>query len=153
MPITKRPLDTIHLRRTLPRGFGWLDHRLLTGSYLLRLNAEALGLYCLLVCAADQQGLSYYSDQRLSRLLSIDVPSLKIARRRLLDCGLIAYQRPLCQVLALDCRSYAGPSSPSAPPLALPNRERAREPERAQFPTGLNLRAMVEASLREGGVL
>ena len=51
---------------------------------------------------ADAQGLSYYSDQSLGRSLSTDSVRLSKARGDLMRAGLIAYQRPLYQVLALD---------------------------------------------------
>jgi hypothetical protein len=60
MPI-KRLVDPRRMRKALPRGFGWIDHRLLRDGYLSRCSSQALALYVLLVCASDAQGLSYYS--------------------------------------------------------------------------------------------
>ena len=54
---TKRLLDARRSRKALPRGFGWIDHRLLRDGYLGQCRPEALALYVLLVCAADGQGL------------------------------------------------------------------------------------------------
>lgn len=153
MMIIKRPLDSHRLRSALPRGFGWIDHRFLTDGYLARLSPGALSLYCLLVCASDCQGLSFYSDQRLRDLLALDSGSLVRARRELIDSGLLAYQKPLCQVLTLERAS--SPLLPQRVPLPppAPTTPKSLEAHRPAFPTGLNLRAMVEASLREGGVL
>ena len=52
---------------------------------------------------ADAQGLSYYSDAVLARRLSM-APAARLSQARadLLRARLIAYQRPLYQVLALD---------------------------------------------------
>ena len=65
---------------------------------------------------ADAQGLSYYADQSLCQRLSLSCPALHQARQVLLTLGLVAYQRPLYQVLALD----AAPSEAtrSAAPVA-----------------------------------
>jgi hypothetical protein len=154
--IIKRPLNSHRLRSALPRGFGWIDHRFLTDGYLARLSPPALSLYCLLICASDCQGLSFYSDKRLRDLLALDSVALVRARRELIDSGLVAYQKPLCQVLALERangpllppRVVLPPPTPTPPPQPKPV-----EAHRPALPIGLNLRAMVEASLREGGVL
>jgi hypothetical protein len=65
-------------------------------------DAQAAALYLFLVTVADAQGLSYYSDAVLGRRLSMAPARLSQARAELLRAGLIAYQRPLYQVLALD---------------------------------------------------
>ena len=156
MTIIKRPLDPRHLRSALPRGFGWIDHRFLTDGYLRRLSPNSLALYCLLVCASDSQGLSFYSDPRLRDLLAMDGPALFGARRELIDLGLVAYQKPLFQVLALEDQSYrpcAATQRPASTRPTLPSRPSPIESPDPAFPSGLNLRAMVEASLRQGGVL
>ena len=56
---------------------------------------------------ADAQGLSYYSDRSVSQRLGMDANSLVQARKELVRVGLIAYQRPLYQVLALDTPTEA----------------------------------------------
>ena len=60
------------MRKAPPRGFGWIDHRLLRDGYIGRCSAQALALYVLLVCASDAQGLSYYSDARIAQLLTLE---------------------------------------------------------------------------------
>jgi hypothetical protein len=50
---------------------------------------------------ADAQGLSYYSDATLSRLLKLEPLQLARARQQLIAGDLLAYQKPLYQVLAL----------------------------------------------------
>ena len=59
-------------------------------------------LYLFLVTVSDAEGLSYYSDTKVGRLLNMDESSLGSARRDLRRAGLIAYHRPLYQVLSLD---------------------------------------------------
>ena len=51
---------------------------------------------------ADGQGLSYYSDAGIGHLLPRDEPALIRARQELIRARLIAYERPLYQVLSLD---------------------------------------------------
>ena len=70
--------------------------------YLDRCDPPAAALYLFLVTVADAQGRSYYSDAVLGRRLSIGLARLSQARGDLVHVGLIAYQRPLYQVLALD---------------------------------------------------
>ena len=72
-----------------------------------------MALYLFLVTVADGQGLSYYSDGAIVRLLPLDGPALVRARQELIATGMIAYQKPLYQVLALDAPRLAvgGPLS------------------------------------------
>ncbi len=97
----KRVLRPDRLRR-IPPQFSWIDQQLIREGYLQRCNAQALALYLMLVTVADSQGLSYYGDASICRLLSIDPEALERARGDLIRVGLIAWQRPLYQVLALD---------------------------------------------------
>ncbi len=101
MVVIKRVLRPERLRR-VPSQFSWVDPRLLRDGYLERCEPPALALYLLLVTVADAQGLSYYGDTTICRLLSLDSERLERARRDLMAVGLIAYRQPLYQVLALD---------------------------------------------------
>ncbi len=97
----KRLLNPQRCRR-VPRQFSWVDQRLVRDRYLTRCSTQALALYLLLVTVADAQGLSYYSDKTITQWLSLDKHALNQARQQLLRLGLIAFERPLYQVLALD---------------------------------------------------
>jgi hypothetical protein len=88
--------------RKLPEQFSWVDHRLVRDHHIERLSHEACALYLFLVTVADCQGLSYYSDPSLCERLLMDAPTLACARTCLRNAGLIAYKKPLYQVLALD---------------------------------------------------
>lgn len=157
--IQKRPLDSRRLRSHPPRGFGWLDHRLLRQGYLARCSPPATALYCLLVCAGDGCGLSFYSDPRICALLGLEPALLPRVRRELVELGLVAYQKPLYQVLALSDASVGAPTARPALPVPTPSRKLSPPPERpAPVPVaqsaGGSLRAMVEAALaaaRTGG--
>lgn len=112
MPI-KRLLRPQRLRR-IPRQFSWIDQRLVREHYIERCDHDALALYLLLVTVADAQGLSYYSDRTVCRLLSMTASGLERARAALGGLGLIAYQAPLYQVLALEIEATAVPTSAPA---------------------------------------
>jgi hypothetical protein len=120
MPI-KRLLCPQRLRR-IPRQFSWIDQRLVREHYIERCDAQALALYLLLLSVADAQGLSYYSDRTVCRLLSMTPAVLEHARAQLLGVGLIAHQAPLYQVLALEAVPAAAPASAqgSAPRSSAP---------------------------------
>lgn len=96
----KRILRPERLRQVPPQ-FSWVDHRLVRQNRLRHCDVSAWALYLFLVTVADARGLSYYSDASLGRALRLDVPGLATARRQLIDAELIAYQKPLYQVLAL----------------------------------------------------
>lgn len=112
--LTKRLLCPQRLRR-IPRQFSWIDQRLVREHYIERCDCAALALYLLLATVADAQGLSYYADHTVCRLLSLQPPALEPARAALIRVGLIAYQAPLYQVLALECAAVMTRASPSAP--------------------------------------
>jgi hypothetical protein len=100
MMINKQILRPDRLRQ-VPVQFSWVDHRLVRENFLRRADAAAWSLYLVLVTVADAQGLSYYSDATLSRLLHLERLALAEARRQLVEADLVAYQKPLYQVLAL----------------------------------------------------
>lgn len=97
----KRILCPERVRR-VPRQFSWVDHRLVRDGHISQCNHEALALYLFLVTVGDAEGLSYYSDARVGRLLNMETCALACARRELRNAGLIAYRHPLYQVLSLD---------------------------------------------------
>jgi hypothetical protein len=97
----KRIICPERLRR-VPRQFSWVDHRLIRDGHISRYSHEALALYLFLVTVSDAAGLSYYSDEAVCRLLNMDDSVLRRVRHELRDGGLIAYRRPLYQVLSLD---------------------------------------------------
>ena len=99
--IAKRVLRPERLRQ-VPAGFGWVDHRLVRQGFISRCDHPALALYLFLITVADAQGLSYYSDASLCRRLRMEPLQLTAARRHLVQAELVAYQKPLYQVLALD---------------------------------------------------
>ena len=97
----KRVLNPERLRKVPPQ-FSWLDHRLVQENYFVRCDPPAWTLYLFLTSVADAEGLSYYSDASLMRRLKMDLPGLSASRQQLIQAGLIAYERPLYQVLSLE---------------------------------------------------
>ena len=87
--------------RHIPEQFSWVDHRLVRDRHIERCGTAALALYLLLITVGDAEGLSYYSDTKVAQLTSMDEHELRKARRELIDAGLIAYRKPLYQVLSL----------------------------------------------------
>ena len=97
----KRPILPDKLRR-IPSQFSWVDQRLVRERYIDQLSSQACALYLFLVTAADAQGLSYYAERSLCQRLSLHPAELQQARQALIQLGLLAYRRPLYQVLALE---------------------------------------------------
>jgi hypothetical protein len=59
-------------------------------------------LYLFLVCVGNYQGLSYYNDASIAERLNMDAHLLEQARSELINRDLLAWRRPLYQVLSLD---------------------------------------------------
>ena len=97
----KRLLCPARVRR-IPRQFSWVDQRLVRDEIIDRCGSDALALYLFLITVADPEGLSYYSDQAVVRRLSFEASRLRKARCELMQVGLIAFEKPIYQVLALD---------------------------------------------------
>jgi hypothetical protein len=109
----KRILCAARLRR-IPAQFSWVDPRLVFDGHLGRLDAHAAALYLLLVTVADAQGLSYWGDTRVTQLLHTTRARLVRSRAQLVGAGLLAYESPLYQVLALQTTTARPPSSSSS---------------------------------------
>jgi len=89
-------------RRRIPPQFSWVDHRLVRDGHIEGRSAEALALYLFLVTVADADGLSWYSEPVLCRSLSWVLATLRHVRDELRSAGLVAYRKPLYQVLDLS---------------------------------------------------
>ena len=104
--LSPKPLVPKRVRK-IQGSFSWIDHRLITGGFLEPLTPLEILLYFFLVAVGDRQGLSFYHDDRLGRLLKIDLAALGKARRGLIEQSLLAYDPPLYQVLALPPQPQA----------------------------------------------
>jgi len=97
--------------RTIDGSFSWIDHRLITEGFLDELSTIEILLYFFLVSVSDRYGVSFYRDDRICRILKINLSTLGPAREGLRHRSLLAYKFPVYQVLAL-------PASPVSPPSA-----------------------------------
>jgi hypothetical protein len=87
--------------RQLPSQFSWIDQQLVRGGHLRDCDHSAWALYLFLATVADSQGLSYYSEASICQWLHVDRARLQAIRQQLITAGLLAYQKPLYQLLAL----------------------------------------------------
>src|SRR6266540_4014731 len=93
-------------RRSIRGSFSWIDHRFLREGFDEGLTRLEKLLYFVLVAVSNQDGVSFYSDQRLGELLEIRFPhELTGARSQLVAHDLIAYEGGLYQVLELSAQS------------------------------------------------
>jgi hypothetical protein len=112
--VSKNPIVP-HRIRQVPAQFSWLDHRLVRERYIDRCTHAAAALYLFLVTVADAAGMSYYGDASIGQRLSMDMATLEAARDSLVRIGLIAWQKPLYQVLSFEERSQAHRTSMAQP--------------------------------------
>lgn len=99
--VTKYPIDTQRLRK-VPGQFSWVDQRLVREQRISDCTVAGAALYLFLVTVADAQGLSYFGDVSIARYLGMEAGDVAAARSSLIGADLIAYQKPLYQVLSLD---------------------------------------------------
>ena len=118
--VSKVPIVAERIRK-VPRHFSWIDHRLVRDRHIENCSHQAAALYLFLVTVCDAKGLSYYGDKSIIKYLSMDQNTLNEARASLIRIGLIAWQKPLYQVLSLDRpeREKPAPRSNIDNPLSL----------------------------------
>jgi hypothetical protein len=112
--MSKFPILPQRVRR-VPRQFSWIDQRLVREQHLDQCSHAAAALYLFLVTVGDAKGMSYYADPSIMQRLSMDQNTLQAARDNLVQVGLIAFKKPLYQVLSLD-------ATPPQPAMAQPAR-------------------------------
>ena len=96
-------------QRQVPPSFSWVDHRIIRQRRLNQCDHAAWAVYLFLITVGDVQGLSYYSDAAIGRHLKMDRLQLAAARQQLQQADLIAYRKPLYQVLSV-------PEAPTSAP-------------------------------------
>ena len=99
--ISKKPVFPDRIR-CIPGQFSWVDHRLVRDGHIDQCCHGASALYLFLITVSDARGLSYYSDATLMRRLHMDEVILEQSRRQLIHLDLIAYKKPIYQVLPLS---------------------------------------------------
>jgi hypothetical protein len=105
-----RPLRTDRIRN-IERPFGWIPMRILSSGLLAQLSTPAKLLYFVLCLVSDRNGLSFYSDYRLSVLLKLSKQHLQAARAELRRIDLLAYDEGLYQLMSLPTLVDPGPTT------------------------------------------
>jgi len=100
---TKRPRPPRPDRiRSIRGSFSWIDHRFFRQGFDQGLTRLEKLLYLVLIAISNQDGVSFYSDERLGELLDIRFPhELTGARSELVARNLIAFEQGLYQVMDL----------------------------------------------------
>lgn len=101
--IEKRPIVPGRVR-VVPENFSWIDRRFIGDRLIESLTRDEILLYLFLVTVSDRDGLSFYGDATIAALLKIRADDLEAARTGLVGVDLIAFRRPLYQVLSLQSR-------------------------------------------------
>lgn len=95
------PVDRDRIR-VIGKGFGWVDHRFVRSRRMDGRSPQALALYLFLITVADADGVSFWSDKATCGRLPLSAAELLVCRRELIDAQLIAYEKPVSQVLQLQ---------------------------------------------------
>jgi len=99
-------------RRQFAPPFAWVDRRFHFDGFLERSSQKENLLYFFLVLAADRDGLSFYSYDRICQLLRLTVDDYIEARDGLIGKKLIAFDGRQFQVLTLLRREVLKISRP-----------------------------------------
>ena len=120
--------------RRIQHSFAWIDHRLLRSGFVQIMTHQDQSLYLFLALAADRNGVSFYRKEKICNILGLDFGEFEVARDRLINMGLIAFQtysalsvNGFYQLLPVDGRP---PNFASATPVvpAPPSDPSARAP-------------------------
>jgi hypothetical protein len=96
----KHPLRADRIRRLPKEGWSWIDRRFIREK-APELDRDSILLYFFLAAVADKHGLSFFSDVAVAGRLRMTESSLERARGELERRDLIAYAKPLYQVLSI----------------------------------------------------
>jgi hypothetical protein len=139
MKIIKSVLRPDRLRE-VPEQFSWVDQALVQRHLFDHCDSRSAALYLFLITVADAQGLSYYGGATLAARLHLSADELALARQRLIELDLIAYQAPLYQVLAIPGSQVVTSRTPAAAAPATP----ASTPKRRINAGPLSLAQLIE---------
>jgi hypothetical protein len=115
--VEKKLLLPDRLRQIPSTGYSWLDRRFVREGFLATLEPSVALLYFFLSTVGDAQGLSFWGDSAIARLLRCTSGIVVGARDRLRAADLVAYRHPLYQILSLP---PVAPPASTAPPGVLP---------------------------------
>jgi hypothetical protein len=111
-PPSRAPIVPDRVRR-IDGGFAFVPNRFLHDGFFASLTHVERSLYLFLVLAADRNGVSFYSYDRICATLEVTLDDYLAARNALVDMDLVAFDGTRLQVLALPPR----PSVRARPPL------------------------------------
>jgi hypothetical protein len=111
--IKKKVLEKERVRR-IDGGFAFIPHRFLTDGFVSALQPDQLLLYFFLVLAADRNGLSFYSYDKICSLLEMSLERYVQARCALIEQELIAFDGTVFQVLELPPAPKQAKPQPSS---------------------------------------
>jgi len=150
--------------RRIQHSFAWVDHRLLRSGFLQTMSHQDQSLYLFLALAADRNGVSFYRKEKACDVLGLDFGQFEVARDRLIDMGLVAFQpysamsvNGFYQLLPVDGRppDFASmtPASPApadaAPPRSpSPGAAPSTAPGRTSPPSAADLASRLAAAFR-----
>ena len=131
-------LDSLRVRRP-SKGFGWVDHRIISANHLVQMEPVEGPVYLLLCVVADRHGISYYNPSTLARLIKVSPTRAQQALTSLAARNLIAIEGRFIQVVDLDDLCSArdslpeGPVVESRPTPSNPEEPKDREPPAVIF--------------------
>ncbi len=96
----RNPLVHDRVRR-ITGSFAFIEHRFLRHGFWASLGHHELLLYFFLVLVSDRKGLSFYSYDKICSLLAVTVDEYILARDRLIEKDLLAFDGTFFQVLSL----------------------------------------------------
>lgn len=98
--------------RRIEGGFAFVQNRFLHDGFFASLSHPERSLYLFLVLAADRNGVSYYSYDRICTALEMVLDDYLAVRNGLIDKDLIAFDGTRFQVLALPAAPVFVPARP-----------------------------------------
>lgn len=121
MPMTRGPILPDRVRSIRSGSFAFIPHRFLRDGFFCSLSPDELSLYLLLVLAADRDGISFYSFDRICSVLEMCLDDFLDARNALLDKDLLAFDGARFQVLSLPAKPVRRASQAMRSPHQLEN--------------------------------
>jgi hypothetical protein len=129
MAVKKAPIEPDRIRRIPRGGFSWIDRKFIRTGHINPLPRESIALYFFLTAVADVNGMSFYADPTVMKLLKLRRRELLYARDCLLKADLIAYRYPLYQVLEMPAQVSYKPKQKQSPSIKPHYRHRKKGPE------------------------
>ena len=87
--------------RKINGSFAFIEHRFMQNGFFESLSLQELGLYIFLIMVSDRNGLSWYSYDKICRILRLTLEEYIESRNALIDKDLIGFDGHMFQVLSL----------------------------------------------------